>query len=448
MGSLNHDVIVIGAGFAGLSAASRLAERGARVLVLEARSRLGGRATAFEDRETGELVDNGQHVLLGCYRETFSFLSAIGALDGVHVQPRLAVTMIDRAGQISRLECPALPAPLHLVGGVLDWDALPWSDRFAILRMRIPLRLARRELDPGAKTIAASPGETAENWLIRNGQTARLREMLWDPLALAALNQPPSQAAAPVFARVLAEMFGRDPKASAIALPTRPLHLMYAEPAREFIERHGGSVRTGVPATIRIERGAVSSVASGAEQWTAGAVIAAVPWFAFSDLFQGDASALARTQQLCRAMAASPIVTVNLWFDRPVIEESFIGLPGRAMQWVFDKSAVFGGSATHLSLVSSGASALVEQSNPELIDTAHRELLEALPRVRAARLLRATVIREPRATFSLAPGQPERPPTETPVRGLYLAGDWIATGLPATIESAVMSGHRAADLVR
>src|SRR6185436_13772982 len=115
------DVVVIGGGCAGLSAASRLAERGARVLVLEARPRLGGRATAFPDPSTGEPVDNGQHVLLGCYVETFSFLGTIGAAGNVRLQPQLSVTMIDRAGRRSRLVCPSLPAPWHLLAGLLEW---------------------------------------------------------------------------------------------------------------------------------------------------------------------------------------------------------------------------------------------------------------------------------------------------------------------------------------
>ena len=183
---LTPDVIVIGAGFAGLSAAVRLTRRGARVLVLEARSRLGGRATAFPDRETGELVDNGQHVLMGCYTETFAFLRDIGAQDNLRLDPQLAVTMIDRAGRRTRLSCPALPSPLHLVAGVLEWEALSWRDRFGMLGMATPLKNARRELEGGA-VKAASPDETVENWLIRNGQTPRLRELLWDPLALAAL---------------------------------------------------------------------------------------------------------------------------------------------------------------------------------------------------------------------------------------------------------------------
>ena len=441
------DYVVVGGGFAGLSAAVRLVRAGARVVVLEARSRLGGRATAFPDRETGELVDNGQHVLLGCYTETFEFLGDIGAAGNVRTEPSLRVTTIDRGGRRSRLACPSLPSPLHLLAGVMDWDALDWRDRASVLRMAAPLKLARRGLQPGVRTIAASPGETVESWLIRNGQTARIREVLWNPLALAALNQPPDRAAAPPFARVLAEMFGSDPRAAAIALPTKPLDLMYAEPARAYLERHGSAVRTGAQATIHIDRDRVTAVVAAGQRWQPAAVVSSVPWFALSDTIDGRTSAFAPTLDRARRMESSPIVTVNLWFDRQVMDEPFIGLPGRAMQWVFDKRSAFGEEASHLSLVSSGASPLVHLSNQELISHAHDELLDAIPLTRAAKLLRATVIREPRATFSLAPGQPARPQAETAVRGLYLAGDWIETGLPATIESAVRSGHRAAERV-
>lgn len=446
----SFDVVVVGGGFSGLSAAVRLAGRGARVLVLEAKSRLGGRATAFRDRETGERVDNGQHVLLGCYVETFAFLQEIGAFENVVRQRQLAVTMIDRQGTRTRLECALLPPPLHLLAGVVDWDALAWRDRVAALRMAAPLRLARRSIEPGATTIAASPGETVEAWLMRHGQTARLREMLWEPLALAALNQPAGAAAAPVFVRVLAEMFGSDPGSAAIALPAKPLDTMYAEPARRYIESKRGEVRTGSPALVQVERAAVASVSSGTDRWTAPAVIAAVPWFALDGLLSGDrspADPMASTVAAASRMASSPIVTVNLWLDRAVMDEAFVGLPGRTLQWVFDKRVAFGDEASHLSLVSSGAASSLARSNPELIALALGELTDALPRAAAARCLRATVVREPRATFSLAPGQPTRPDTRTTIRGLYLAGDWIATGLPATIESAVRSGHRAADLV-
>jgi squalene-associated FAD-dependent desaturase len=466
-----YDVIVIGTGFAGLSAAARCATRGARVLVLEARSRLGGRATAFPDRETGELVDNGQHVLLGCYTETLGFLRDIGAIDHVSVQPQLSVTMIDRHGRRSRLTCPtSLPAPLHLLAGVFEWDALGWRDRWSVLGMATPIKLARRELLPGAKRKAASSGETVESWLIRNGQTARIREMLWNPLALAALNQPPEQAAAPPFARVLGEMFGSDPRAAAIVLPTKPLHLMYAEPARRYLESHGGTVRMSAAAKLRVESDSTMTVTANGERWSATRVISAVPWFALPDLFDTVPAPLTEVFDRARRMDSSPIVTVNLWFNRRILDEPFIGLPGRVMQWVFDKRLVFGllraegasaslaearldrpraaagDEASHVSLVSSGGERIVSRTNDELIQLAHQELYEAMPEIRSATVVRATVVREPRATFSLAPGQPARPATETGVPGFFLAGDWIDTGLPATIESAVRSGHRAADL--
>src|SRR5262249_25497403 len=160
-------------------------------------------------------------------------------------------------------------------------------------------------------------------------------------------------------ARVLAEMFGSDSKAAAIVLPTKPLHLMYAEPARAYLERHGGSVRTGAPARITIESGAHPSMELEAlrERWRPDVVVAAVPWFAMGELVTGDTHAIDDVLARAAQMTSSPIVTVNLWFDRDVLADvhaSYVGLPGRSMQWVFDKRAVFGGGdASHLSLVSS-----------------------------------------------------------------------------------------------
>lgn len=437
---MNPDVIVIGAGFAGLSAAVRLARCGRRVLVLEARGRLGGRATAFPDAVTGEAVDNGQHVLLGCYTDTLAFLRDVGAMGNVRTQPNLSVVMIDRRGRRSRLMCPPLPAPLHLLAGVIEWEALDWTDRLSALRMATPLKLAR---DP--RRLAASPGETVETWLVRHGQTERLREMLWRPLALAALNQPADVAGATLFARVLSDMFTGAPGAASIVLPIQPLDAMYAVPARDVLHAHGGEVRTGATASIDVSGNRIASVRAGSDIWRPDAVVAAVPWFAFPSLFDARPDALAGVIDGAARMDSSPIATVNLWFDRPVLDEPFIGLPGRAMQWVFDKRTVVGETASHLSLVSSGAAAIVNMPNDELVGLAQGELLEALPAVRGAHLVRASVVRERQATFSLAPGQPIRPQTRTGVEGLFLAGDWIDTGLPATIESAVRSGHRAAD---
>jgi squalene-associated FAD-dependent desaturase len=441
---IHPEVIVIGAGFAGLSAAAALAEAGVRVLVLDARPQLGGRATAFVDRDTGELVDNGQHVLFGCYQETFRFLARIGASSHVRIQPLLSATYIDTLGRRSVLRCPPLPSPLHLLAAVLDWDAMPWRDRLSVLKLAGPLLAARRELARTGAVTADPPDVTVSGWLDAHGQGHKLRRWLWEPLAVAALNQAPDTASAAPFVRVLAQMFGPDPSAASLALPTRPLHLMYAEPARAFIESQGGSVRTGALARVVVEDGRPVGVDVRGERLRADRIVAAVPWFSLRTLFAAIPPALRETVDAADAMASMPIVTVNLWYDRRVMDEPFIGLPGRSMQWAFDKRLAFGSDASHLSLISSGAMELVGMSNEALSELAAREVGAGIPGARDARLLRATVIREKRATFSLAPGEPRRPGTRTALEGLVLAGDWIDTGLPGTIESAVVSGHRAA----
>ncbi len=448
------DVVVIGAGFAGLAAATSLAENGARVLVADARPQLGGRATAFQDRETGELVDNGQHVMFGCYRETLALLERVGAMGNVDRQASLAVPYLDDAGRRSELRCPSWPPPLHLLGAVIGWSALPLGDRLSVLRMGLPLAKARREL---ARSGDVSQGvdTTVSGWLRARGQGPTLTSWLWEPLAVAALNQAPDEALAQPFVRVLAEMFGPDREAAAMVLPNRPLHQMYAEPARAYIEQRGGEVRTSALARVVADEGGVRGVeirgsrADETRTITAGAIVSAVPWFALRSLFSTAVPAsLSHIVEQASRMEAKPIVTVNLWYDRQVMQEPFVGLPGRAMQWVFDKRLAFGESASHLSLVSSGADMLVGESSEALIARAAREVAGAMPEARAATLLRGTVIREKRATFSLAAGQPSRPGAETPLRGLVLAGDWTDTGLPGTIESAVVSGHRAAAVIR
>jgi hydroxysqualene dehydroxylase len=445
------DAIVIGGGFAGLSAATRLTERGARVMVLEARPTLGGRATAFTDPVAGERVDNGQHVLFGCYRETQRFLERIGAAWNLRIDQTLSLDVVDRQGRATRLRCPPLPVPLHLLAGVMSWRALGWHDRLAVLHMRAALAFAR-----GRPGMPPHPMETVRQWLERHQQTPRLIELLWEPLAVAALNQSIDTAAATPFARVLALLFGSSRRDSALALPVKPLDEMYARPARLFIEHHGGTVRTSASAAVICgaslygEKGSTLQrvvVRTRNEKFIAPAVVCAVPWFALPDTLIDPTPALVPVVQAARRTAASSIVTVNLWFDRAVTDRRFVGMPGRTFQWVFDKRTVLGGEASHLSLVSSGADRVVGRSNQELIDLAVEEITAGLPAAQAATVVRAVVVREKRATFSVAPGQPRRPSMRTDVPGLLLAGDWIDTGLPATIEGAVISGHAAAEAV-
>jgi zeta-carotene desaturase len=448
----SQDVIVIGAGVAGLRAAVQLAARGARVTVLESKAVLGGRATAFNDPQTGERVDNGQHVVFGCYQETFAFLRQIGTEDRVRVQPGLEIDFVDRAGERSRLSVPGLPAPMNFVAGLLEWSAIGWRDRLAAMQLAGPIRIAQAEQRAKSQErtptrIAASPGETVEEWLINNGQTPRLREMLWEPLALAALNQSVRVAAAPPFAAVLAQMFGNGPRDASLGVPTWPLDEVYAAPARRFIEERGGQVRIGCTAQVHLENGQLKHVDTRGERLRARAVVAAVPWYALPDLFSGDIGPVEAIRTTAAATKPSPIASVNLWLNRRILQTPFLGLVGRTMQWVFDKEQVFGAEAAHITLVSSGANDAMTLQNEALIALALGELRDAVPEARAAKVVRASVVRERRATYSLAPGQPKRPGTRTPVDGLVLAGDWIDTGLPATIEGAAISGRRAADVL-
>ena len=441
-----YDAVIVGGGFAGLSAAVDLVARGARVIVVEGRPRLGGRATSYRDRVTGEDVDNGQHVLFGCYRETFRFLRTVGADRDVCLQPRLDVSYVDRDGRAIRYRCPDLPAPLHLLGGVVEWDELSVAERFASLRMVHPLSKLRRQNAETLSDAVSGETETAREWLVRHGQGPRLRELLWEPLALAALNQSADVAAAAPFARVLAKLCGPRATDSAIGIPSRPLEALYAVPARQFIEARGGAVWTGAAGRAAFADGRLVGVEARRELITAPVVISAVPWFAVSSVFNPPPSPLAPVVQRAAAMSSAPIVSVHLWFDSQVMPEPFLGLLGTTMQWVFNKRAALGPHGSHLTLVSSGAEAVVGLSNGVLIDRALSDLRSAVPAARDAALSHALVIRERQATFALSPGQPARPSSETVIRGLYLAGDWIETGLPSTIESAVVSGHHAAEL--
>lgn len=442
---MTFDAIVIGGGVAGLAAATTIAESGGRVCVVEARPTLGGRAFSYRDPVTGDIVDNGQHILMGCYRESFRFLRRIGTADKVRLQPSLYVPMIDRAGARTALSCPALPSPWHLLGGVLEWDALSWRDRLSVFRLAPAIRTAQAQLRGKTAKRAAAPGETIDAWLIRNGQSERIREMLWEPLALAAMNQPAAEAGAEMFARVLAQAFGDDPRDAALALPRVPLSALYVDPAVAYIESHGGVMRTNAKATVLVSGGRVEGVEiKGGERFHAPEVVSSVPWHTLTGLFGAVPAVLEGVAARAGRMKSYPIVTVNLWFDRTVVDDPLVGLPGREMQWVFDKRAVFDGVASHLSLVSSGARALVAMSNEDVVNLAVAELTAALPRVSGATLRHATVIRERHSTFSVAPGEPERPSCDTGLEGFVLAGDWTDTSLPGTIESAALSGHRAA----
>ena len=351
------DVVVIGAGFAGLAAATALAEAGAAVQVFEARPGLGGRATGYRDPVTGERIDNGQHVLAGCYTETLRFLDRVGAGSALHRPSSLRVPMIDESGRASVLSLPPLPSPLHLLAGVLAWQGLPLRERLSVVRVASAIRRG-----PAAVTSA----QTVRDWLIANGQSARLCQMLWEPLALAALNQTVDVADVRMFLAVLQRMFGPEPDASTLLLPAVPLDDLYAHPAAAYLTRSGSRVAAHSLVRVPCDGDRVTGVVVRDERIRAAAVISTVPWFAFADLFESPPPSLHATLANAAGLASSPIVTVNLWLDNVQLPDAIVGLPGRTFQWAFDRRSIAGPSQSSISLVSSGADAICAVSYTHL----------------------------------------------------------------------------------
>src|SRR3989454_4381283 len=478
---MNDEVLIIGGGLAGLAAGVALAGAGRRVRVLEQKPYLGGRARSFVDPVTGCVVDNGQHLFMGCYHSTLRFLAAIGTLDRVRFQPRLAVEFLEKQGRSSSLVCPDLPAPWHLLAGVLRSDGFTPRQKFEILRLG-------KALDSSSGNGSASPGRlTVDEWLTRLGQSESLRRNFWDLLSIAALNEDPRIASASLFERVLRLALFTSPADSRLGLATTGLSDCYTTAASDYIVARGGKVETGrnrsrfliAPLrSLRPEVGVCEGVdlAEG-ERINAGVVLSAVPCFQFVELLPGDLLRSEAFFERTLALRLAPIISVNLWFDRPVTEHDFAGLRGTTAQWLFNKGQLLrdgarklaprGGlsprgslesgkppeapqdwSGAYVSLVISGAHAHIGRSREELQALALSELRELAPRAGDARLVHALVIKERWATFSPRPeAEDARPPAVTPARGLHLAGDWTSTALPATIEGAVKSGYTAAQAI-
>lgn len=434
-------VVIIGGGFAGLSCGAALAERGVPVMLVEARRTLGGRAGSFVDDATGEVIDNGQHLFMACYRDTRAFLARIGTEHLLRFQNSLTIDFLDR-GRRSRLRCPPLPAPWHLLAGVLTLKGPALRDQIGLLRAGPRLRrIGAQRSGP----LEALSGLTVTQWLDQLGQTATMRQWLWHPLAIATLNESPDIAPASLLASVLVEGFFQETSGSALGFATVGLLDLYADAAARFISDHGGIVRTGVViAQLRASGTRVIAIETReGETLEADVIVSAVPPAALQRL-DVPVAGLDR-------FGSSPILSVNLWLDRPLADIApfdFAGLVGGRIQWLFNKERILGGKANHLAAVISAARGLTQHSNEELAAMAWDDVRSHLPAARSAKLTRSMVVRERTATFSATvETEPLRPGRRSPYENLLLAGDWTERGLPATIETAVRSGHRCAEII-
>lgn len=434
--SPRHDAIVVGAGFAGVAAATALAERGARVLVLETRQRPGGRAYSWTDPATGEVRDNGQHVLGAFYDETMRLLRRLGTTEALLADPSLMLRFWERGRGTFELHCPRLPSPFHWLAAAGSCARLSPVARASALGLHNRARALLAENGSG-------PARTVDQWLAESPGYEDLAALL-RPIALAVLNEDPREGSAALFARVLDRLLSSPASTSGLALPRRGLGDLL-EGFERYVEERGGSVRYRATVLgIRTEEGAVTGVSlnSGTKE-EAPAVVLAVPHERVGWMLRRE---IAEPYREISAAPWSPIVSTVHTFDRPFLPARFIGLIGTPTQWAFDRGPVPGG--VQVGTLRSAAFADAGRSPEELAKETERDLAEAFPEAREARVLARRVYKERHATVrSLPEIQPHRPGPGTAVRGLYLAGDWTDTGLPPTIEGAVLSGHRAADLL-
>lgn len=440
---MSDEILIIGGGFAGLAAGVALADAGRRVRLLEQKPHLGGRARSFIDPTTGHMVDNGQHLLMGCYHATLRFLETIGTLDRVRFQPSLTLQFLEANGHLTSLACPNLPAPWHVLVGVLRSASFSRREKLEVLRFGRAIESTRVSTDHLERL-------TVDEWLARLGQSESLRRNFWDLLCIAVLNEDPRIASALLFERVLRLALFTSPEDSRLGIPRVGLSHCYTDAAADYISARGGRLELGRNVSIfLISDGVCEGVRlAHGEQIEAGTVLSAVPWFEFVRLLPGEFLRSEPFFANILGLRPAPIISINLWFDRPVTELDFAGLRGTTVQWLFNRGRIFGTGENYISLVLSGARTYVRWSKEELVRVALRDLGELLPAAREARLVHSLVVKERLATFSPDPGAERvRPGAQTPVKGLYLAGDWTATGLPATIEGAVQSGNAAAEQV-
>jgi squalene-associated FAD-dependent desaturase len=436
-----RSVIVVGGGLAGLSAACALADAGYQVRLLEKRRYLGGRASSYEHPGTGEVIDNCQHVLLGNCVNLIDLYRRLEVSDAIRWFDRM--TFVEPGGRRSILQPSFLPAPLHDMPAFLRAAAFSFSDKLAIGRGL-------------SAFIAGIPQDSEENfahWLDRHGQTKRAIERFWKPVLVSALNEDPEHMSVHYAGQVIRKSLLLSPGAGRFGVPTIPLSELYGR-SIEYVQSRGGEVHlSAAPESFRWSDETRQWTVTAREQaFTSDAIVLALAFEGLSKLMPAlpqnpEAAQLAKNLE---RFGHSPITGIHLWFDREITDLEHAILLDATIQWLFHKSRLQkrGEQGSYVELVVSASKSLVEMQRQEIIDLALRELAGFFPAVAEAKLIKAAVVKEVRATYSIRPQLDLiRPTAVSPWPHVFLAGDWIATGWPATMEGAVRSGYLAAEAV-
>lgn len=426
-----HKVIVVGGGWAGLAAAVELARQGYQPVVIEAAKQLGGRARKVPFN--GMAVDNGQHLFLGAYQNTLQLLDLLKVdVKQAFTRQALHLHIQDLHAAPLTLKAPNLPAPLHLMWGLLTADGL--SSRSRLKALRFGLRLLfnlRLKQDTDVLSL-----------LRRAKQPAELIGKFWEPLCIAILNTPIEQSSATLFLNVLHDAFMRHRRDSDLLYARQDLGSLFTEPAMTYVEQQGGHVLLGQRVMrLLIKDGVAGGVITSQNKYYAKHVILALPPYAGASLLASEPGLAELTDRL-NAFRYEPICTIYLQYQADVqLPQPMIGLRGGLGQWVFDRRIYQ--QPGLMAVVISSQGRHLAMDNTDLVEQVSSELAQHYPDWPAP--LDGFVIREKRATFaSHVDINRIRPEHATPVTGLWLAGDYTNTGYPATLEGAIRSGLQCA----
>jgi squalene-associated FAD-dependent desaturase len=433
-------VAIAGGGLAGLAAGCALADAGFRVSLFERRPYLGGRASSYQHPGTGEVVDNCQHVLFGSCTNLIDFYRRIGVEKNIRWYDTM--TFVEPGGRTSVLERSFLPAPLHTAPSFLSFPFLEASDKLAIAR-------AMAALIP---VPARDTGESFLDWLHRHKQTTNAIERFWKPVLVSALSEDLELVSVAYAGQVVRESM-KSKRAGEMGIPTIPLTELYTS-AADYILARGGTIQLRTSVESFLAQTSDVRVTAGGNEQAFDYLVLAVPFDVLGRVLP-QTPAAAPLAAMLGQFQTSPITGIHLWFDREITDLDHAVLLDRTIQWMFHKSRLIEGrqnkarenaNGSYVELVVSSSKSLLEKSKTEIVDLAVKELREFFPGAREANLLKSTVIKEVNATYSPRPGiDAHRPKSGTAWPRVFLAGDWTATGWPATMEGAVRSGYLAAE---
>ena len=439
------DVIVIGGGLAGLAASVALAESGLKVILLESRPRLGGRASSFEDAVTGELIDNCQHVAMGCCTNFRHFCRVTGIESSFRRERDLffvapPTTAAHVRPRVNRFSAMPFPAPLHLAAAFARLSYLSWREKLALAR--------------GLKALARESSATAlhtnfADWLIQQRQPANVVDRFWWVVLVSALSESLDRVSVAAARKVFVDGFLANRNGWEVWLPTVPLDELYSGQLTKWLTSHGVEVRV---TAVELRNG---------ERLSAQQFVLAVPQHRIGSFLPDEWRSQPPFDRVDQLQTA-PIASVHLWFDRAITSLPHAVLVGRLGQWLFNRgqgSGVRGQQVNsqlstlnsqlfYYQVVISNAREVAERPQADVIAEVVAELKAIWPESAAAELRHSRMIVEHKAVFSPLPGSDElRPAQQSPIANLQLAGDWTQTGWPATMEGAVRSGFLAAENV-